>query len=478
MSYLFWTSLALAILLFIIIILPHVVLRLRRLVSKKKRRFKQGRKYDFDLTYVTESIVAMAFPAKGIATLWRNRRSSVVEFFNSRHEGDNVKIYSFCKEPSYIYSPRTVAPCHFEHFPFRDHRVPPLSYMKDFSDSAHAWLQSGKGKQPKSILADGNDPDVVAGRKVVALHCRAGKGRTGVMSSCLLIRENIAQSPSEAVSLFSQRRLTRITSPSQRRYISYYYHMHSRLGNSVPEEPSYILRRVTIQRPQFTSQAGRRVLDMLSWRHQHRSARVVPLGRDEDCKTQSKSITDQSFPLKIDVTTSDSVVSARAIGVHAPTGAGVTPQPQRGFNGGASKDSASGYPHSLEFDFGGVPVQGNLWVECREGLRETSPLSFGWGQCVHFACGLNTAFLESEFPETDVSLEVHRPKGDQPKARVHVAVRLKKEHLDLACRRNDLVGEGTTVVIEIERHLDLDGDGDNEVDGDGDNEVDGDGDNE
>lgn len=38
--------------------------RLRNLVSKEKRRFKDD-KYDLDLTYINEKIIAMGFPSSG-----------------------------------------------------------------------------------------------------------------------------------------------------------------------------------------------------------------------------------------------------------------------------------------------------------------------------------------------------------------------------------------------------------------------------
>ena len=41
---------------------------------------------------------------------------------------------------------------------------------------------------------------------VIAIHCKGGKGRTGMIISCLLLKQGIKDSPSEALSLFAQRR--------------------------------------------------------------------------------------------------------------------------------------------------------------------------------------------------------------------------------------------------------------------------------
>lgn len=45
----------------------------RRLVSKKKERF-QGEGYDLDLTYITNYVIALGFPADGLEKAIRNSR--------------------------------------------------------------------------------------------------------------------------------------------------------------------------------------------------------------------------------------------------------------------------------------------------------------------------------------------------------------------------------------------------------------------
>ena len=51
---------------------------------------------------------------------------------------------------------------------------------------------------------------------VIAIHCKGGKGRTGMIISCLLLKQGIKDSPSEALSLFAQRR-TRSSNDSESR---------------------------------------------------------------------------------------------------------------------------------------------------------------------------------------------------------------------------------------------------------------------
>ncbi len=44
---------------------------IRTLVSGKKKRFVD-RKFNLDLSYITPRIIAMAYPASGIETVYRN----------------------------------------------------------------------------------------------------------------------------------------------------------------------------------------------------------------------------------------------------------------------------------------------------------------------------------------------------------------------------------------------------------------------
>ena len=44
---------------------------LRKIVSGKRRRFKNN-EYDLDISYITERVIAMSFPACGFETMYRN----------------------------------------------------------------------------------------------------------------------------------------------------------------------------------------------------------------------------------------------------------------------------------------------------------------------------------------------------------------------------------------------------------------------
>jgi len=75
---------------------------LKLLVSKQKKRFELDG-YNLDLTYITEKIIAMGFPAESIESIYRNSMSEVVRFFNYRHSG-HYRIYNLCSERKYNHA--------------------------------------------------------------------------------------------------------------------------------------------------------------------------------------------------------------------------------------------------------------------------------------------------------------------------------------------------------------------------------------
>lgn len=66
-------------------------------------------------------------------------------------------------------------------YPFSDHTCPPLESVVNFCENAKAWLDMDENN-------------------VVSLHCKAGKGRAGIMAACLLVR--LGETAADAVSKF------------------------------------------------------------------------------------------------------------------------------------------------------------------------------------------------------------------------------------------------------------------------------------
>eukprot|EP01028_Stygiella_incarcerata_P012517 TRINITY_DN780_c0_g1_i1.p1 TRINITY_DN780_c0_g1~~TRINITY_DN780_c0_g1_i1.p1 ORF type:complete len:246 (+),score=38.41 TRINITY_DN780_c0_g1_i1:85-738(+) len=87
---------------------------------------------------------------------------------------------------------------------------------------------------------------------VIKVHCKAGKGRTGVMLSAFLLYSGHVSSAKEAIEFFGRMRASDghgVTLPSQLRYIGYfekifveYYKMHV----EIPPSPRKHLHRIVI----------------------------------------------------------------------------------------------------------------------------------------------------------------------------------------------------------------------------------------
>eukprot|EP00300_Choanocystis_sp_HF-7_P037377 c53487_g1_i1.p1 GENE.c53487_g1_i1~~c53487_g1_i1.p1 ORF type:complete len:404 (-),score=90.23 c53487_g1_i1:36-1247(-) len=204
-------------------------LKLKRAVSKKKRRF-QADGYDLDLSYVTERVVAMGFPSEGTEGIYRNRMTDVVRFFDERHEG-HYKVYNLCSERQYDH-----AKFHgrVSRFPFDDHNPPPIGMMLDFCRDIEQWF------------AESED-------NVAVVHCKAGKGRTGVMIACWLQYGGMWGSALEALAYYGAAR-TRdqkgVTIPSQIRYVTYFESI-VREGGLRSEETLFLKRLRLCSLPMF-----------------------------------------------------------------------------------------------------------------------------------------------------------------------------------------------------------------------------------
>jgi len=180
---------------------PGVFRHLRGLVSGKKRRYKDG-EFDLDLAYVTPRLIGMGYPSSGFEVAYRNPAGEVSRFLESRHAG-HFKVFNLCSERDEDLS--SYFPL-VEYFPFCDHNPCPLELLTPFCKSVDAYLSQ--------------DP-----LNVVAIHCKAGKGRTGLVISAYLLHAGICEVAEDALKLFALARTYNgkgVTIPSQIRYVHYY----------------------------------------------------------------------------------------------------------------------------------------------------------------------------------------------------------------------------------------------------------------
>jgi len=178
----------------------------RGLVSKKKKRFvSKEHDIDLDLTYITPRLIAMGFPSVGKEALYRNPLPAVQRFFNVFHPNEKFKVYNLCSERKYQSEDWFR---NWAWFPFDDHNPCAFEVAISFCQDMDEWLAK--------------DPDNVA-----AVHCKAGKGRTGLLISIYLLHSHYhgIKTAGEALRHYAQERTSNnkgVTIPSQVRYVYYY----------------------------------------------------------------------------------------------------------------------------------------------------------------------------------------------------------------------------------------------------------------
>jgi len=194
----------------------------RTVVTENKMRYVKGG-WDLDLSYITDNVIAMSLPAFNYQSLYRNNIDDVVRFLNEKH----TKAYSVinCCAENYANYPtekfqERVMRCKIE-----DHNVPSLMSLMSLCEAMHNWLQE--------------DPT-----RVLVVHCKGGKGRTGTVICAYLLYSGQLAAAEDALEMFGKKRtdptkkgrIQGVETASQRRYVNYFaqiVHLGKRLPTPV-----------------------------------------------------------------------------------------------------------------------------------------------------------------------------------------------------------------------------------------------------
>uniref|UniRef100_A0A6P4ACL8 phosphatidylinositol 3,4,5-trisphosphate 3-phosphatase and protein-tyrosine-phosphatase PTEN2A n=1 Tax=Ziziphus jujuba TaxID=326968 RepID=A0A6P4ACL8_ZIZJJ len=215
--------------------LKAVQVKARHVVSQNKRRYQEGG-FDLDMTYITENIIAMGFPAGDMSSgffgyvegFYRNHMEEVIKFFETHHKG-KYKVYNLCSERLYdasLFEGKVAC------FPFDDHNCPPTQLIISFCHSAYSWLKE----------------DI---ENVVVVHCKAGMARTGLMISSLLLYLKFFPTAEESIDYYNQKRCfdgKGLILPSQIRYVKYFERILTYFNGENPPGRRCMLRGFRLHR--------------------------------------------------------------------------------------------------------------------------------------------------------------------------------------------------------------------------------------
>jgi len=180
---------------------------IKRVASTPTRSLKNEYGIPLDLSYITERILVCSCPvSKFPQKLYRNSLNDLLNYMEIKHS-DNWSLWNFKTENLDDYSwNHKLLKGKLYHFPWPDHQAPPFQLLLNAVKSIHAFLL----KDPKNVAV---------------LHCKMGKGRSGLIATAYLIVYG-ALTKSEACHLFTEKRMNLgfgegISILSQLKYLDY-----------------------------------------------------------------------------------------------------------------------------------------------------------------------------------------------------------------------------------------------------------------
>eukprot|EP00475_Leptophrys_vorax_P031166 TRINITY_DN47137_c0_g1_i1.p1 TRINITY_DN47137_c0_g1~~TRINITY_DN47137_c0_g1_i1.p1 ORF type:complete len:771 (-),score=214.36 TRINITY_DN47137_c0_g1_i1:30-2135(-) len=243
----------------------------RSKVSKKKKRFDADG-FNLDLSYITDHLIAMGFPSEGFEGAYRNNMKDVQKFFKTRHP-EHYWIYNLCAERAY---PTDRFEDRVTRYGFEDHNPCPFNILLPVCEDVHKFLT----QHPQNVAC---------------IHCKAGKGRTGLVISAYLLYAGAYSTSEEALIFFGNQRTKNgkgVTIPSQKRYVKY-METYLRCAKDpsfgiVPENKYIFIRRFILYNPPQAARAASINIKVLSdtYAFNSKNSAVVSSNvqdRDEEC---------------------------------------------------------------------------------------------------------------------------------------------------------------------------------------------------
>lgn len=170
---------------------------------------------------ILDLVIATSGPSSSYPKrVYRNPTETLVRFLDSKH-GEDWKIWEFRAEGTGY--PDSEVYGRIEHFPWPDHHPPPFALIPPMVASMRNWLHEKPGK------------------RVVVVHCKAGKGRSGTAASSYLICEE-GWKAEDAMQRFTERRMRvgfgeGVSIPSQVRWVGYVNRWVNEMGKIYMERP-------------------------------------------------------------------------------------------------------------------------------------------------------------------------------------------------------------------------------------------------
>ncbi|KAI9683408.1 MAG: Telomerase protein component 1 [Trizodia sp. TS-e1964] len=154
--------------------------------------------------FISSIVIVTSGPSSSYPQLaYRNPLATLVKFLDGKH-GDDWAIWEFRAEGTGYPDEEVYG--RVWHYPWPDHHPPPFALIPNLMASMRNWLS-------------GND------NRVVVVHCKAGKGRSGTATCSYLISE-CGWDASDAIARFTERRMRPgfgqgVSIPSQLRWVGY-----------------------------------------------------------------------------------------------------------------------------------------------------------------------------------------------------------------------------------------------------------------